>query len=136
MEHQVADRLQDSIATTVQLKSMDAIQWEIDSADSQKKSTLTGLVSFLTSRVMTSRDLESYLEMGFGNIADSTIFEISILCSFLTSKYFRTSAEQLAKGTVPEQVQVATVHARLQEAIHAPQVMEKLEPVKVPSLPG
>lgn len=110
---------------------MDAIQLTTDSKAFQKKSTLDGLIEMSLSRMIESRHLDSNLRSRLSSLADSAKFMDTIICRILTRKRFKTSAARFVNKTAHDQVQVATEHARFQEAGRAPNDFEKLEPVEV-----
>lgn len=112
VKRQVANRLNNSVATSVEEIFTDPIQLGTDSVDSQKKLTLNIFIGVSISRMIYSGKLDFYLETLLSNLADSTMFVESIVPRIMTQKRFTKPAVQFAKITVHDFVQAATIKAR------------------------
>lgn len=103
VERQIADRLNDSIATAVEKTFVDAFQLAAESVASQKKSTLNVLIDVPIFRFIESGQLDSYLKARLSTLVDSSLFMDSIIWRIMTQKSFITTVAQFVRSTVHQQ---------------------------------
>lgn len=97
VDHQVADRLRNLVATDVEQKLMKTMQLTTDSVTLQKKLAIGGLVDVSISGVIESGHLDYSLETKQSNLGDSAMFSDSIICRIINQRSFIAPSYSLSR---------------------------------------